>query len=121
MTVDVMHSATFELHISDAIHSAQTSTEIANEAKRKLIFANGNCVGGSIGLALERPEMQPVGSFILIGQQSVTIQFHKIASFLVHIPLDVFIIQASAIGSCIGERSSIPSAAHTFQEPLVAS
>ena len=42
MTVDVMQSATFELNISDSLHSAQTNTAIANEAKRTLIFANGN-------------------------------------------------------------------------------
>ena len=61
MTVDVMHSATFELNISDSLHSAQTNTAIANEAKRTLKFAYGNSVGGSAGLALERPEMHPVG------------------------------------------------------------
>ena len=55
--VDVMQSATFELNISDSLHSVQTNTAIANEQKRTLLFANGNSVGGSIGLALERPEM----------------------------------------------------------------
>ena len=75
MTVHVMQSATFELNISDSLHSAQTNTAIANEVKRTLIFVNGYSVGVSVGLALERPEMHPVGSFILIGQHSVTAQF----------------------------------------------
>ena len=76
MTIDVMQSATFELNTSDSLHSAQTNTAIANEARRTLIFANGNSVGGSVGLELERPEMHPVGSFILTRQHSVTAQFH---------------------------------------------
>ena len=79
MAVDVMQSATFELNISDSLHSAQTNTAIANEAnlaKRTLKFTNCNSVGGSVGLALERPEMHPVGSFILIGQHFLTAQFH---------------------------------------------
>ena len=76
MTVDVMHSATFKLNISDALHSVQTNKAIANEQKRTLLFANGNSVGGSIGLALERPEMYPVASFILTRQHFVTAQFH---------------------------------------------
>ena len=78
MTLDVMQSATFELSISDSLrlHIAQTSTAIAFEAKRTLKFTNGNSVGDSVGLALERPEMQPVGSFILTRHHSVTAQFH---------------------------------------------
>ncbi len=36
MTVDVMQVAPFELNISDSLHSAQTNTAIANEAKRTL-------------------------------------------------------------------------------------
>ena len=76
MTVDVMQSATFELNISDSLHSAQTNTAIANEAKRTLKFANGNSVGGSVGLALERPEMHPVGSFILLVHHFLTAEFH---------------------------------------------
>ena len=66
MTVDVMQSATFELNKSNALHSAQTNLAMANEAKRACEFANGNSVEGSVGLAFERPLMQPVGSFILI-------------------------------------------------------
>ena len=69
-------AATFELNKSNALHSAQTNTAIANEAKRTLKFANGDSVEGSVGLALELPEMQPVGRFILIGQHFLTAQFY---------------------------------------------
>ena len=62
MTVDVsdvMHFATFELNISDSLHSAQTNPAIANEAKRTFEFANGNSVGG-FGLALEPPNIRTI-------------------------------------------------------------
>ena len=52
--VPVMHSSTFELNISSALHSAQTNPAIANEAKRTFKFANGNSLGGG-DLALEPP------------------------------------------------------------------
>ena len=76
MAVNVMQSVTFKLNISDSLHSAQTNTAIANEAKRTVIFANGNSVGGSGGHALELPKMNALGSLILFGQHFVTAQFH---------------------------------------------
>ena len=76
MAVDVMQSATFELNRSDAPHRAQTNPAMANETKSACEFANGNSVGGSVGLAFESPKMQPVGSFILIGQHYLTAQLH---------------------------------------------
>ena len=54
MAVDVMHSATFELNISDSFNGALTNPAIANEAKRTFKFANGNSLGGG-DLALEPP------------------------------------------------------------------
>ena len=62
VAVDVMQSATFELNISDSLHSAQTNTAIANEAKRTLIFANGISVGGSVGLRLNVQRCIPLGA-----------------------------------------------------------
>ena len=66
MTVDVMQSATFDLNISDALHSAQTNPAMANEPKRACKFSNGNSSPGLVmTLMLSLPPLRQRGFLLL--------------------------------------------------------
>jgi hypothetical protein len=95
MAVDMIQSAKFELNKVIALHYAQTNPAIVTEQKRTRILANRKFVGYSVGLALQCPKMQGVLWWIQLGQHFVTAQFHQIASTLVDVKRNIFIVKAS--------------------------